>query len=574
MPLRKHKKKYAQIDKEAFAIIIEVKKFHQFLYGNRFTLLTDHKPLAQIFNPQKGLPAYSAMRMQHYAVFLQAFNFDIKYRKSSSHRNADGFSRLPVKENRGGEYDVIDVFQLESLETLPVKAKDVRLEALKDKSLNKLLQALEEGKSLVPLGYKDNEFSLQQGIIFRKDRVVIPKTLTNKILKELHAGHFGSVKMKSLSRSFCWWSHMDKEIEDIVKNCKFCHTFSNNPSCKIKHHWETATEPLQRVHVDFAGPFLGYNFLVLVDAYTRWPEVHIMKNITTDSTITKCREIFTTFGLPQVLVSHNGRTFISRKFQKFLESNGIFHKCTAPYHPAINGLAESFVQTFKQALRKLNLIDTDIKINLQLFYYRLTSHQELSKSPAEMMFGRKLRCRLDLLFPKTETKTENVNRNFENVKRFKLGDKVAVREYLDKNVKWRFGIIVEILGHLQYKVQLENGKCWKRHINQMRAIGAEIKEFSKENMFDYVNPNVEHSDNVIASERSSNPQDKEKPQTVSTTSLETSQKEARGSENSEEGKATESEAPTQKSPLESEGRERPVRIRRSPKRCGQYLEHF
>lgn len=79
--------------------------------------MTDHKPLAQIFNPQKGLPAYRAMRMQHYAVFLQTFNFDIKYRESSSHGNVDGFSRLPVKKNRGGEYDVIDVFQLESLET-------------------------------------------------------------------------------------------------------------------------------------------------------------------------------------------------------------------------------------------------------------------------------------------------------------------------------------------------------------------------------------------------------------------------------------------------------------------------
>lgn len=68
--LTETQKKYAQIDKEAYAIIFGIKKFHQFLYGNHFMLLTDHKPLAQIFNPQKGLPAYSAMRMQHYAIFL------------------------------------------------------------------------------------------------------------------------------------------------------------------------------------------------------------------------------------------------------------------------------------------------------------------------------------------------------------------------------------------------------------------------------------------------------------------------------------------------------------------------
>lgn len=64
----------------------------------------------------------------------------------------------------------------------------------------------------------------------------------------------------------------------------------------------------------------------------------------------KCREIFTTFGLPQVLISDNGRTFISKEFQFFFKQNGIFHKCTAPYNPATNGLAERFIQTLKQGL--------------------------------------------------------------------------------------------------------------------------------------------------------------------------------------------------------------------------------
>lgn len=79
---------YSQIDKEAFSIIYGVKKFYQYLYGNKFTLITDHKPLIQIFAPNKSLPVYSAMRMQHYAIFLQGFNYTIKYRRTSEHSNA------------------------------------------------------------------------------------------------------------------------------------------------------------------------------------------------------------------------------------------------------------------------------------------------------------------------------------------------------------------------------------------------------------------------------------------------------------------------------------------------------
>lgn len=70
-------KKYSQIDKEAYAIIFGIKKFFQYLYGKKFTLITDHRPLIQIFSPTASLPIYTAMRMQHYAIFLQGFNYDI-----------------------------------------------------------------------------------------------------------------------------------------------------------------------------------------------------------------------------------------------------------------------------------------------------------------------------------------------------------------------------------------------------------------------------------------------------------------------------------------------------------------
>jgi len=78
--LSKTQQAYSQIDKEAFAIIFGIKKFYQYLQGSKFTLITDHRLLTQIFSPTKNLPIFTVSRMQHYALFLQGFNYDIKYR--------------------------------------------------------------------------------------------------------------------------------------------------------------------------------------------------------------------------------------------------------------------------------------------------------------------------------------------------------------------------------------------------------------------------------------------------------------------------------------------------------------
>lgn len=573
--LTETQKKYAQIDKEAYAIVFGIKKFHQFLFGNHFTLITDHKPLAQIFKPQKGLPAYSAMRMQHYAVFLQAFNFNIKYRKSEDHGNADGFSRLPINETRTGEYDPIDVYQIDNLETLPVTAKEIIVEMRKDKELSKIIKALKQGKSLVPLGFQDNEFTIQNEILFRKDRVVIPKTLKERVLKELHEGHFGIVKMKNLSRSYCWWLGIDRDIEILVKNCKACNTFSNNPKIVIKHRWEPATEPFQRVHIDFAGPFMGCNFLVLVDAHTKWPEVHLMRNISTKSTVEKCREIFTTFGLPQTLVTDNGRTFISKEFQTFLRENGIFHKNTAPYNPATNGLAERFVQTLKQGLRKLNTIGQNVKLNVQkiLFNYRLSPHQETGKSPAELMFGRKLNSRLNLLFPRIKENIENDEIKNMKITQFEVGESVAVREYLDKNIKWRFGKIIEKLGKLHYRIKLNDGKVWKRHVNQMRAVGSVLTEKTLTQMLDYGDPNMDVNvePNICGDVHAQTSTDPERERLSDVSRQLAENAGARNTLLEEEQEGAPDRAIFPEAPIPVLSRERSTRLRKPPERFGEYL---
>ncbi|XP_011859929.1 PREDICTED: uncharacterized protein K02A2.6-like [Vollenhovia emeryi] len=353
--LSQTQRKYAQVDKEAYAIIFAIKKFHQYLYGSKFTLYTDHRPLTQIFAPEKGLPAHSAMRMQHYAIFLQGFKYDIKYKDMKSHANADALSRLPMKPEDTYTRDVVDDYEIKMIELLPITFKDLMLETARDIGLRNLLQGLQHSTTLKAedrFNIPQTEFSCQQGVILRDKRVVIPKKLRSAILRELHSDHPGIVKIKSIARRYCWWPGIDHDLETVVRNCASCNAVRKEPTKVEGQSWEEAERPFQRVHIDFAGPFKGQYFFVLVDAFSKWPEVHVTKDMTTQSVIQKCKQIFATFGIPEIIVSYNGRHFKSYEFAQFLKRNGIIHKTSAPFHPATNGQAERFIQTFKLALKK------------------------------------------------------------------------------------------------------------------------------------------------------------------------------------------------------------------------------
>ena len=86
-------KNYSQLDKEALAIIYAVKKFHQYLYGRKFILFTDHKPLIYLFDGAKGISAMASARLQQWSLILGAYQYTIVHRKGSSNGNADAVCR-------------------------------------------------------------------------------------------------------------------------------------------------------------------------------------------------------------------------------------------------------------------------------------------------------------------------------------------------------------------------------------------------------------------------------------------------------------------------------------------------
>ena len=242
------------------------------------------------------------------------------------------------------------------------------------------------------------EFSSEGGCLLRGMRVVIPEIYQPKVLQELHVSHPGVVQMKGIARSRVWWPGIDQDIESAVASCEACQGSRANPPAVTLHPWVWPSGPWDRIHVDFAGPFMNSMFLIVVDAYSKWVEVVPMSVTSTSKTIEVLREMLARYGLPRVLVSDNGPQFTSQEFDKWIQSNGIKHLRGAPYHPQSNGEAERFVQTFKRSLKK----DQGGKGNLRqkldrfLLVNHIAPNSTTGISLAELFMGRQLQTRMDL----------------------------------------------------------------------------------------------------------------------------------------------------------------------------------
>ena len=159
--------------------------------------------------------------------------------------------------------------------------------------------------------------------------------------------------------------------------------------------------------MDFAGPFMGRFYLVVVDAYSKWPEVIPMVTTPANKTIIELRKIF--HELPEEIITGNGAQFISELFEQFLWENGIKYIRSAPYHPFTNGEAERFVQRFKNAMKaaKNDSVSFDTKLARFLIMYRSTPNTTTGESPAGLLFHRQLRTRLSLLTPSVSTTVDS-----------------------------------------------------------------------------------------------------------------------------------------------------------------------
>ena len=493
--LSKAEKAYSQFDREGLGVIFGVSRYKQYLWGRRFTLVTDNKALTSILGPKANAPALATARLHRWALLLAAYSYDIEHRKAEEIPMADFLSRIPYDkpaESRNGPDEAIICF-LEQMETLqPLSSRDLRRETSRDPVLSQVARYLHMGwpdqrsamtKEMQPYANKKTELSLNNGCILWGGRVVIPNRLREKVLTELHQSHPGATKMKMLARSYVWWPNIDGDVELTVKACPGCQAVQKEQPAVFLHPWEHTARPWERVHLDFAGPFRGSNFMVMVDSHSKWPEVIEMQDIMSQSTIIELAKIFARWGNPVQLVTDNGAQLTSKEFEEFLTKQGIKHIRIAPYRPQANGLAERMVQTVKNSL-KAHLSGGDQRpIELQLasflLQYRNTPHSTTGVAPVEAMLGRKMRTRLDLLKPQSaervlDAQAQLMRNHSQRLVEYKAGDNVLVRNYAGGQ-KWKKGAVLGRTGPVSYQVTVD-GLIWSRHAGQLLPLIIESRQ--------------------------------------------------------------------------------------------------
>lgn len=254
------------------------------------------------------------MRVQRWAIFLAAFDYKMEHVSGKTNILADAFSRLPSCNLAAEPTDeeVIE-FNFSSFSEKFLSFEDLVEAERKDPVLVEVAKCFKANHwpkrvdvpELSAFANVKKNISIESGVLMLGQRVIVPSALQKTVLQELHSTHLGICKTKSLARMYVWWPNVNKHIEDLVQACPACAENRNNPPKAVSNPWPKATGSWQRIHIDFAGPFQGQFFLLIVDAYSKWPEIFRMANITS-----------------------------SNEFETFLSKNGIQHMTSPPFNPS------------------------------------------------------------------------------------------------------------------------------------------------------------------------------------------------------------------------------------------------
>ena len=451
--LNEREKKYCITEKESLALVWAIQKLNVYLYGKHFQAYVDHQPLKFIFGPRnKGSP-----RIERWQMFLQGYKFTINYKKGSLNI-ADYLSRMQVsspstqENNENTQTEIYINMMVTSSLPKTITLEEIRTNTVDDEELSNLKKAMNTGEWNGVEKYKQfsHEFAEHQGIVMRCDKIVIPKRLQQKILRVVHQdSHLGIVKTKQVLRSKVYWWNMDNDVESMIKQCLPCQAVSLPNKAPPVVTSDPPAGPWVDISMDFYDPIPGGGkLLVIIDNFSRFPLVEIMRTTTEKVLMVRLEQIFGIYGYPESIRSDNGPPFQGKALKMFLKYRGIKHVKITPLWPRRNGIVESFMKNIKKCMQ-LCIIENrkEWKETLvsHLASYRNTPHSTTKYSPSYLFFNRNTRWVLPYFVQKSElfeNVLENQREKYKKINRdnlmknrylFSVGDIVLLKRDKKEN---------------------------------------------------------------------------------------------------------------------------------------------
>ena len=396
-------KNWATIEKEAYAVLYALKKYHMYLWGAKFEIHTDHKPLTSFFQSE-----IKNSKIQRWGAQIAEYCAPILYHKGKLNVRADMLSRInsdgqvshmaptqdqPMPGNKlpycvpkdtGDEEteerirpDILSHFKQKEQTYQPMPITDPpdvwKTDYIDHKELVPIQR--EQFQELYQEALSDNDgncYIIESGVLYslaeptkgsgRYHRLVLPQQYRKQVIDRSHleVGHSAQAKTLARIQEYYVWPGMRRHVREYISNCTHCNTLGPNKPPRTRGMMPTPPAPFHTWGMDLVGPFKrsvkGKEYLLTAVCHlTGWAEAIPIPN-KSKGTIEQVfmTEIVSRYGIPHVLVTDGGGEFVNGPFRKFLAEYGIEHRITSPYHPQSNGMTERFNGTIQKLILKLS----------------------------------------------------------------------------------------------------------------------------------------------------------------------------------------------------------------------------
>jgi hypothetical protein len=508
--LNSAEQRYAPVEGEMLSVAWGLEQTRYFTQGcDNLLVVTDHKPLVKLLG-DRTLDEITNTRLFRLKQRTLMWKFSIEHQPGVDNHVADATSRHPLhcatltgitEYDNSHDPDMLMIAGVQrDLDTLmAVTWQRVQQESKRDCVMEQLVKLVENGfptsKGDLPLALKSfwefrDSLFLADGVIMYNDRVVIPAALRDEVLEALHSAHQGVSAMLARAMASVFWPGITTHIQMKRDQCSSCNRNAPSNARTLPMAPHIPDTPFESVFADYFD-FRGWHYLVVGDRLSGWTSAYRVITGTEESGArglgTCLRRMFATFGVPDELSSDGGPEFTATITKDFFNRWGIHHRISSAHHPQSNGRAELAVKTTKRLLEdnvgSNGNLDTDAFMRAMLVL-RNTPDPDCKLSPAQIIFGRKLRDALPLFkeskqkFDDTTVRPiwrdawaakedalrtryartyETLHEHCRNIPPLRHGDRVFVQNQVGHHpTKWdRSGTVVECREHDQYIVKID-----------------------------------------------------------------------------------------------------------------------